>query len=71
MARRKRTSSAVMHGSEPLIVREIDPVDLHPSLGPLRAAKLKRALRLASRKRAKVKARVDVKVKVEAGDGKA
>lgn len=57
--RRKRESSAKGHGSEPLIVREIDPVDEHPSLGPLRAAKLKRAVKGKS----KAKVKVDVEVK--------
>ena len=69
MARRRRESTAVMRGSPPLIVREVDPVDLHPSLGPLRAAKLKRALRLASRKRDKVKAKIKVEVDVKSGEG--
>ena len=62
MARRKRqTSKAVMHGSEPLIVREVDPVDDHPSLGPLRKAKM-----LLAAKKAKGKSKVKVDVKVEA-----
>ncbi len=63
MARRKRqTSKAVMHGSEPLIVREIDPVDEHPSLGPLRRAK---TILLAKKAKGKSKVRVDVKVEAE------
>ena len=64
MARRKRqTSKAVGHGSEPLIVREIDPVDEHPSLGPLRKAK---ALLLARKAKGKAKIKVDVKVEANA-----
>ena len=65
MARRKRESSAAMHGSPPLIVKEIDPVDFHPSLGPLRAAKLRRALRLSRRGRDKVKVKVQVDTEVK------
>lgn len=57
--RRKRESTAKGHGTEPLIVREIDPVDEHPSLGPLRAAKLRRAVK----GRQKTKVKVDVEVK--------
>ena len=58
--RRARESSAKGHGTPPLIVREIDPVDEHPSLGPLRAAKLRRAIGKA-RTKTKVKVEVDVK----------
>lgn len=57
--RRRRESSAKGHGTPPLIVREIDPVDEHPSLGPLRAEKLKRA----GKGKTKAKVKVDVEVK--------
>ncbi len=52
-----------MHGSEPLIVREIDPVDEHPSLGPLRKAKM---LLAAKKVKGGGKAKIKVDVKVEA-----
>lgn len=45
MARRPRQSSAVGHGSDPLQVAVIDPVDEHPVLGPLRLAKAKRLIK--------------------------
>ncbi len=64
MARRKRrTSNAVMHGSEPLIVREVDPVADHPSLGPLRELRMKK---LIAKTKGKGGAKVKVDVKVEA-----
>jgi len=59
MARRPRESKSVGHGSPPLIVREIDPVDEHPALGPLRRAKLRKVTRAAVPRR-KVKVKVDV-----------
>lgn len=65
--RRKRESSAVMHGSQPLVVQEVDPVDMHPSLGPLRRRK---ALRLARAAKA-TKTKVKVEVKVGGDDGAA
>ena len=55
-----------MHGSEPLIVREIDPVDEHPSLGPLRKAKALLLARKAKGLAGKSKIKVDVKVEANA-----
>jgi len=55
---RAKESKAKGHGSPPLIVREIDPVDEHPSLGPLRQAKLNKMLR-GGKKRTKVLVKVE------------
>lgn len=57
--RSRKESTSVGHGSNPLIVKEIDPVDEHPSLGPLRRAKQKLAV-LKSRRKSAVKVKVDV-----------
>ncbi len=55
-----------MHGSEPLIVREIDPVSEHPSLGPLRELRMKKLIAKSKGKGGgKAKVRVDVKVEAE------
>ena len=63
MARRLRQSKAKGHGSEPLQVAVIDPVDEHPVLGPLRLATAKRLVQREKGRSGKTK--IDVKVKVE------
>ena len=68
MSRRPRQSSAKGHGSEPLQVAVIDPVDEHPVLGPLRLAKARRLIKLEKGK-TKGKTKIKVDVKVEAANG--
>jgi len=64
--RRPRESSAKGHGSPPLQVPIIDPVDEHPVLGPLRLAKAKRLIKRMKGDKAKgAKVKVDVKVEAE------
>lgn len=66
MARRPRESTAKGHGSPPLQVAVIDPVDEHPVLGPLRLAKAKRLIkRQKGGSGGKAKVKVDVKVEAE------
>ena len=48
------------HGTPPLIVHEMDPIDDHPGLGPLVRRKIKKA---AKRGRAHVKVQVAVEAK--------
>lgn len=65
MARRKRSleSSARMHTTPPVMVQEVNPLDDHPGLTPLEHRRIKRI----AGKGKPGKAKVDVKVKVEAG----
>ena len=67
MARRSRESNAKGHGSPPLQVAVIDPVDEHPVLGPLRLAKVKRLIKKEKAGKAKTKVKVDVKIEADAG----
>ncbi len=67
MPRRPRESTAKGHGSPPLQVAVIDPVDEHPVLGPLRLAKAKKLIKKTKGK-GKTKVKVDVKVQAEAGE---
>jgi len=56
---RPTQSRAKGHGVRPLIVREIDPVDEHPSLGPLRQAKLNKLLGKRGRGKTKIVVKVE------------
>ena len=64
MRRKRKDSTAVMHGSEPLIVHEMDPIDDHPALGPLTRRKIRK---LGGKGKAHVK--VNVQVEAKAGKG--
>ena len=58
--RRSRESSAKGHGTPPLMVEVVDPIADHPALGPMRDRRMKRAARIASRKKDKGKVHVEV-----------
>ena len=64
--RRIRESTAKGHTTPPIIVREVDPFDEHPSLGPIMEAKRRRAARIAV---GRAKSKTKVKVDVEVNDG--
>lgn len=60
--RRPRESKALRHGTPPLIVHEMDPIDDHPGLGPLTRRKIKKVVgKVRGKAQAKVKVEVDVK----------
>lgn len=66
MARRKRNleSSARGHATPPLMVENVNPLDDHPALTPMEHRRIRR---IAGKMKPGKAAKVDVKVKVEAG----
>lgn len=67
MARRKRReSSAIGHGTPPLMVGEMNPIADHPGLGPLEE---KRVKRIAGRAKGRAHVKVAVHVEAKAGKG--
>ena len=65
---RRKRSTAVMHGSEPIIVETVHPMDQHPVLKRLDRKRI-RAIAGRGRGKTKVKVKVDVVAKTGDDDG--